>query len=180
MIYESTRWPVATLLSRSKAILTASATRRGRTMEFARIQLGDALIVEAVLTLDQVTQRTGQPVRRLRQWCATGSIRCERDGRGWLIPEAEIARVLSIAAARTVRGSNHSARALVVPRTVTGSANLQEQVARQLRIPVKAISISTLMIDGQPYLIAAWPGPADARASALAELTEQLDGELLD
>jgi hypothetical protein len=138
------------------------------------------LIVEAVLTLDQVTQRTGQPVRRLRQWCATGSIRCERDARGWLIPEAEIARVRSIAAARTVRGSDHSARALVVPRTVTETANLREQVARQLRIPMKAVSISTLTIDGQPYLIATWPGPADARASALAELLEQLDGELLD
>jgi hypothetical protein len=68
----------------------------------------------------------------------------------------------------------------VVPRTVTETANLREQVARQLRIPMKAVSISTLTIDGQPYLIATWPGPADARASALAELLEQLDGELLD
>jgi hypothetical protein len=138
------------------------------------------LVVEAVLAIDKAAQRTGQPVRRLRQWCATGKIRCERDGRGWLIPEAEIGRVRSIAAERTVRGSNRSARALIVPRSALGSANLRDQVAGGLQIPGRTVSLDMLTIDGQAYVIATWPIAADARGSALAELAEELDGELLD
>jgi hypothetical protein len=37
-----------------------------------------------------------------------------------------------------------------------------------------------LTIDGQAYVIATWPGVADARGAALADLAEELDGELLD
>jgi hypothetical protein len=37
-----------------------------------------------------------------------------------------------------------------------------------------------LTIDGQAYVIATWPSVADARGSALAELAERLNGELLD
>ena len=136
--------------------------------------------MEAVLAIDEAARRTGQPVRRLRQWCATGRIRCERDMLGWLIPETEIGLVRSIASARTARGSDRSARALVVPRSAIASANLQHQVAGQLRIPVKTVSMSGLTIDGQPYVIATWPSAADSRGSDLAGIAEQLDGELLD
>ena len=138
------------------------------------------LIMEAVLAIDEAAQRTGQPVRRLRQWCATGRIRCERDGRGWLVPEAEIGRVRSVAAERTVRGSDRSARALIVPRSALGAANLRDQVAGELQIPTTAVSLDRLTIDGQAYVIATWPIAADARGSALAELAEKMDGELLD
>jgi hypothetical protein len=136
--------------------------------------------METVLAIDEAAQRTGQPVRRLRQWCATGRLRCERDPRGWLIPEAEIGRVGSIAAARTIRGSDRSARALVVPRAAGGSTNLRGLVAAELRIPARTVSIDGLTIDGQAYVIATWPGVADARGGALADLAEELDGELLD
>jgi hypothetical protein len=138
------------------------------------------LDVEAVLAIDKAAQRTGQPVRRLRQWCATGMIRCERDGRGWLIPEAEMGRVRSIAAERTVGGSDRSARALIVPRSALGSANLRDQVAGELQIPGRTVSVDRLAMDGQAYVIATWPIAANARGSALAELAEELDGELLD
>jgi hypothetical protein len=138
------------------------------------------LIVEAVLAIDEAAQRTGQPVRRLRQWCATGRIRCDRDRSGWLIPEVEIGRVRSIARSRTVRGSDRGARALVVPPSALGTANLRERVAGELRIPARTVSMGSLTIDGQAYVIATWPSAAVARGSDLAELAEQLDGELLD
>lgn len=138
------------------------------------------MVVEAVLAIDEAAQRTGQPVRRLRQWCATGRIRCERDGRGWLIPETEIGRVRSVAAERTVRGSNRSARALIVPRSALGSAKLRDQVAGELQISAGTVSLGSLTIDGQAYVIATWPIAAEARGSALADLAEKLDGELLD
>jgi hypothetical protein len=88
--------------------------------------------------------------------------------------------VRSIAASRTVRGSDRGARALVVPGSARGSANLRGQVAAELRIPAKTVSIDGLTIDGQAYVIATWPSAADSRGSDLAELAEQLDGELLD
>jgi hypothetical protein len=138
------------------------------------------VIVEAVLAIGEAAQWTGQPVRRLRQWCATGRIRCERDSRGWLIPAAEIGRVRSIAAERAVPGFNRGARALVVPRSTRGTGNLRDQVAAELQIPAEAVSTGGMTIDGQAYEIATWPGAADARGSAIGELAELLDGELLD
>ena len=136
--------------------------------------------VEAVLAIGEAAKRTGQPVRRLRQWCATGRIRCERDSRGWLIPEVEIGQVTSIAAERTVRGSDRSARALIVPLSDLGSANLRDQVAAELRIPANSVSMGRLTIDSQPYVIATWPSAADANGAALAGLADQLEGELLE
>jgi hypothetical protein len=138
------------------------------------------LTVDAMLTIDAAAQRTGQPVRRLRHWCATGRIRCERDEREWLIPEAEIGRAIGIAADRTVQGSGRRARALVVPQYAMRSSTLRKQVAGGLRIPAHDVSMDTLTIDGEAYVIATWPSAADARGSMLAELAEQLDGELLD
>lgn len=138
------------------------------------------MIAELVLALEDAAQLTGQPVRRLRQWCATGRIRCERDGRGWLVPEVEIGHVRSSAAARIIQGSDSTARALVVPQFVVESANLRGQVARELRIPSEAVSMGQLTIDDQPYVIVTWPSVDDARGSALADLAERLGGELLD
>jgi hypothetical protein len=138
------------------------------------------LVVEAVLAIGEAAKSTGQPVRRLRQWCATGRIRCERDGRGWLIPATEIGRVRVIAAERAVPGFNRGARALVIPRSTRGTANLRDQVAAELQIPAETVSTGGMTIDGQAYLIATWPSAADARGSAIAELAELLDGELLD
>jgi excisionase family DNA binding protein len=138
------------------------------------------MTMEALLDLDEVAQRTGQPVRRLRQWCATGSLRCERDGREWLIPEAEVPQVIVNAAERTLRASNRSARAIVVPNSAVGSADLGEEVARRLQRPAKAVSINKLMIDGQEYVIATWPDADEGGATpAVAELAEELGGELL-
>lgn len=139
------------------------------------------MITDGMLAIDDAARQTGQPVRRLRQWCATGRVRCERDGRGWLIPEVEIGRIMSIAAARTVQGSNRHASALVVPRSSSlRSSSLREQVAGELRITAQTVSMGTLTIDGQPYLIATWPKAAEARGSYLATLAERLDGELLE
>lgn len=135
---------------------------------------------EALLDLDDVAERTGQPVRRLRQWCATGSIRCERDGRGWLIPEAELSRVVANAAARALLASTRRARALVVPNAALGSVDLKEEVAHRLQQPEGSVSTSKLMIDGQEYVIATWADADGGRATAaVADLAEELGGELL-
>jgi hypothetical protein len=53
-------------------------------------------------------------------------------------------------------------------------------VAGELQIPATTVSLDGLTIDGQAYVIATWPIGADPRGSALADLAETLDGELLD
>lgn len=137
--------------------------------------------MEALLTLSEVALRTGQPVRRLRQWCATGSLRCERDLRGWLIPRAEMSRVDENVVRRRIRASERTSRAVVVPSSAIGSADLGGEVARRLQRPTEVVSTSSLMIDGQEYVIAAWPEVQNGGATAsVAELAEDLGGELLD
>jgi hypothetical protein len=136
--------------------------------------------VETLLALGNVAERTGQPVRRLRQWCATGTLRCERDGRGWLLPATELPRVVANAAARALLASNRKARALVVPNVAVGYVDLKHEVADRLRRPEQNVSVSMLMIDGQEYVIATWPDADGGRATAaVADLAEELGGELL-
>jgi hypothetical protein len=138
------------------------------------------MTMEALLALEEVAQRTGQTVRRLRQWCATGSLRCERDEHGWLVPESELPRVIANAAERILRASNRSARAIVVPSSGVGAVDLGKEVARRLQRPARAVSLSRLMIDGQEYVIATWPDADGGGATpAVAELAEELGGELL-
>jgi hypothetical protein len=91
-----------------------------------------------------------------------------------------MSQVVSTAAARTVLDSGQGARALVVPQTGMRASRLRERVADELRITTQTVAVSTLTIDGQPYLIATWPSANDARGSSLATLADQLDGELLD
>lgn len=138
------------------------------------------MTVGTLLALGDVAERTGQPIRRLRQWCATGSLRCERDGRGWLIPETELPRVVANVAARALLASNRKARALVVPNVALGSVDLRQEVAHRLQRPEQTVSVSTLVIDGQEYAIATWPEAIGGRATAaVADLAEELGGELL-
>ena len=138
------------------------------------------MTLPVLLALDEVARRTGQPVRRLRQWCATGSLRCERDGDEWLIPEADLPHVIANAAERTSRALDRSVRALVVPNSAVGSLDLGAEVAHRLQRPAAAVSMSRLMIDGEEYVIAAWPEANGGGATAaVAELAEELGGELL-
>jgi hypothetical protein len=110
----------------------------------------------------------------------TGSLRCERDERGWLIPETQLPRVLANAAALAVLASNRRARALVVPGLAVGSVDLNEEVAHRLQRPEQTVSISRLTIDGQEYVVATWPDADGGKATAaVAELAEELGGELL-
>jgi hypothetical protein len=136
--------------------------------------------VETLLALGDVADWTGQPIRRLRQWCATGSLRCERDGRGWLLPAMELPCVAANVGARALLASNRKARAIVVPNLAIGSVDLRHEVARRLQRPEQTVSVSTLMIDGQEYEIATWPNADGGTATAaVADLAEELSGELL-
>src|SRR5687767_6127242 len=52
------------------------------------------------MTLEAAAAATGQSVNRLRAWCATGELRCDRDGDGWALPTSELARLGALVAQR--------------------------------------------------------------------------------
>lgn len=39
--------------------------------------------MDGLLTLDAVSKQTGTSVRRLREWCAAGRLKYEREGAHW-------------------------------------------------------------------------------------------------
>jgi hypothetical protein len=71
--------------------------------------------------------------------------------------------------------------AALVPIT-NATADLPAEIARRLGLPDKAISRSTLALDGSEYLVAVWNTGRNGRVQVapVAELVEGLGGELLD
>lgn len=131
------------------------------------------------LTLDAVSIQTGISARRLREWCATGRIKCERDGTHWMIPTSEGERLAALAA--TAFGSDTDRPvALVVPADVA-PRNLGDEVAHRLGLEPASVAMSSLAIDGQDYVVAVWKdGPEEGGLPKLLELAEEVGGALLD
>ena len=135
-----------------------------------------------LLSMADAATATGQPVRRLRNWCATGKLSCEVQGGEWLVPLSQLLRVAELAAEREDAIAAGRASGALVPVT-RASADLPDEIARRLGLPSASVSTSTLALDGQEYLVAVWRAGAAAGAPDLApvvDLVEELGGELLD
>ena len=134
------------------------------------------------MTLEAVAAATGQSVNRLRAWCATGELRCERDSDGWTIPIVELARVGALVAQRDAMFAAGHAQALIIP-AASAFPELRAEVAHRLRLPAAAVVTNTLALDGKAYMLAVWhaEGVDDTYELApLIELAEELGGQLLD
>lgn len=133
-----------------------------------------------LLTLDEVGRRTGQLVRRLRRWCATGELSCEREADAWLLPESALPAVLILAAAQG-RFSGGRPIALAVPAPDASAEELGKHIERELGVPAGAIAMTTISIDGEEHLVAVWPSHAtrNARADRLAKVAEEIGGDIL-
>lgn len=132
---------------------------------------------EPFVPLVEAAERSGQLVSRLRRWCATGKLRCDRTGDGWLIPKSEIARIHDVA-----KGLERAVPITGLAVPAGASANLAARIAALLGRPHHDVSASPLALDGAEYVVAVWRSvPSDAgRWHALHELSQELDGELLD
>lgn len=136
--------------------------------------------MDELLTLDASSAQTGVSLRRLREWCATGRLRCERDGRDWVIPTSQLSNASALAAARMGEGDHDHPVALVVPADVA-PRDLADEVAYRLGLEPASVAMSTLAIDGQAYVVAVWKdGDEDAGLPKLVELAKEVGGELLD
>jgi hypothetical protein len=137
--------------------------------------------MDALLDLQAASTATGQPVRRLRTWCATGKLACERDGRTWMLPLSQLPRVAGLAADRKESIDRGHAVAAIVPVTST-TPDLAREIARRLGLPSTKVSMSTLALDGGEYLMAVWrvSGDQPVHLGPLVELVDELGGDVLD
>lgn len=137
-------------------------------------------MADPLIPLAAMAERAGEPLRRLREWCATGLLDCEQDGRDWLIDPSQADRVAELAAAREQRTSTKKALGLAVPAEVA-PPDLGDEVATRLRMPRSKLVLSRLAIDGRDYVLAVWPdGDGLGGLTEVAELADALGGELLD
>jgi hypothetical protein len=136
--------------------------------------------MDELLMLDAVSAQSGISVRWLREWCATGRLRCESDGTDWLIPTSEGKRAAALAAARLGAGDGDRPVALVVPADVA-PRNLADEVAHRLGLEADSVAMSSLAIDGQAYVVAVWKdGHEDGGLPKLVELAEEVGGASID
>jgi hypothetical protein len=136
--------------------------------------------VPELVTIAAAAARTGQPERRVREWCATGMLECEHDGGLWLVPEGEMAHLADLAEAREHIATRKTPVGLALPLPIDAT-DVRAEVARRLGVAQDEVALSRLAIDGREYVVAVWPR-ADFRRElpSLAELADELGGELLD
>jgi len=129
------------------------------------------------LSLEAVALRTSQPIRRLREWCATGRLACQRFGSEWSIERSDIARVFDLATdhARRARTIRHGV--LAVPAN-NGTDDLQLAVSQGTGVLRANIAVDRMVIDGEDLEVATWEHPAGSTTDLLA-LADDLGGELL-
>ena len=132
------------------------------------------------LTLPEVAAQTREPEARLRRWCATGKLTCERDGRAWLVPATELPLVVLLGRRSGGSGGDRPLVGLALPGP-TEARDLAEEVAALLGVATTTVVVRELAIDGDPYVVATWlddPGPR--AAGRLEELALARGGELLE
>ena len=137
--------------------------------------------MDHLISVVAAAKATGQPARRLRNWCATGKLDCERQDGEWQLPLVQLLRVPALAAERDHAIAAGRPVAALVPVT-TASPELPAEIARRLNLPENSVSTSSLALDGQEYVVAVWRAgdgvPPDL--TPVIDLVEQLGGELLD
>jgi hypothetical protein len=136
--------------------------------------------MDDVLTLSEAAQRTGHTARRLGAWCATGLLRCDRQGGSWVLPVSELERVQELSVVREQATGHTRPAVLAVPADVAPD-DLADEVARRLGLPPDSVSISNVVIDRHEYTMAVWKDTDGAGTlPVLHALAEDLGGELLD
>jgi hypothetical protein len=138
-------------------------------------------MIDQLISLAAAAKATGQPVRRLRNWCATGKLECELEDGEWHIPLTQVLRIAAVAADREDAIAAGRPVAALIPVT-TASPGLPREIARRLSLPEDSVSTGTLALDGQEYVVAVSRAGADVSPdlAPVIDLVEQLGGELLD
>jgi hypothetical protein len=135
--------------------------------------------MDRLLSLDAASEATGQSVARLRSWCATGRLRCEREARAWTIPLSEVPRIAVLVGEHDRAVAAGEAAALMVPVS-TATPDLPAEIARRLGLAAGTVTTRILALDGSEYLLAVWKTNGTPRLEGVADLAAVLGGEVLD
>ena len=134
-----------------------------------------------MMSLREAADRSGQSIIRLGRWCATGHLRCERDGADWVIPVSELGAIEKAAVDHAAAVEEKRVNALAVPVPAV-PPDLAGEVASRLGLDRGDVSITPLALDGMEYVVAVWRGTASGSGGlpTLERLAAELHGDLLD
>ncbi|HET7472932.1 MAG TPA: hypothetical protein VFJ71_07395 [Candidatus Limnocylindrales bacterium] len=135
------------------------------------------------LPLEDVARRTGQPVERLRQWCATGLLACDRVDGEWALPETELATAHALAAVGPRLATSplpDGARLLVVAFRDHADARLAlDEIRTRTGVHPSDVELAPLSIDGMQRVLVAGRVPA-RHAAAIEAIVVDAGGQLVD
>lgn len=135
------------------------------------------------LRLDEVAHLTSQPVERLRQWCATGLLPCDRvDGR-WALPESELPSAFALAAV----GPRLADTALPDGARLLAAAFQDHAAARTALDAIRTatgvrpseVEVAPLALDGMQQVLVAGRIPAEHQA-AIHAIVADAGGRIVD
>jgi hypothetical protein len=134
-----------------------------------------------MLPLQVAAERTAISTLKIGRWCATGLIRCERDGEDWMVPVSELETIVRVAAEHARAIEDAHVKAVVIPEA-RAVPDLAEQIGQRLGLQSGQVSVAPMAIDGVDYVVAIWPGTTAGTGGlpALRELVVDLDADLLD
>jgi hypothetical protein len=135
------------------------------------------------LPLEAVARETGQPMERLRQWCATGLLACDRVNGDWALPEGELPVAHSLAAvgprlatAVPVDGDRLLAIAF---RDHAAARRALDEIRARTGVQPSNIELAPLSIDGMPRVLIAGRVPAE-HAERIADIVVEAGGQIVD
>ena len=135
------------------------------------------------LPLEDVARRTGQPVERLRQWCATGLLACDRVDGEWALPEHELPAAHALAAVGPRLATSplpDGARLLVVAFRDHGDARRAlDEIRTRTGVHPSDIELAPLSIDGMQRVLVAGRVPG-RHAAAIEAIVVAAGGQLVD
>jgi hypothetical protein len=135
------------------------------------------------LTLEAVADETGQPVERLRQWCATGLLACDRVDGDWALPESELPVAHSLAAVGPRLATAvpvDGARLLAVAfRDHAAARRTLDEIRARTGVRPSDIELAPLSIDGMPRVLVAGRVPAE-HARRIEAIVVAAGGQIVD
>lgn len=135
------------------------------------------------LPLEAVAGETGQPVERLRQWCATGLLDCDRVDGDWALPESELPVAHSLAAVGPRLATSppvDGARLLAVAfRDHATARRALDEIRARTGVRPSDIELAPLSIDGMPRVLVAGRVPAE-HAHRIEAIVVDAGGQIVD
>ena len=134
-------------------------------------------------SLEDVARLTRQPVERLREWCATGLLACDRVDGAWALAEDELpsAYALSAVGPRLASGRLPDGTSLIVIafRDHRDARHALEEIRTRTGVHPSDVELAPLSIDGMPRVLVAGrvPTPDTER---IAAIVVECGGQLVD